>query len=74
MRNLEELEACVRKGLFDIVIWVDAYDRLGTKEDSSSNTITRDYADISIDNNGTMSDLHYAVYETMGFIKLCMEM
>ena len=58
MRRLEEVTACKlaknKKGgqLFDLIIWIDADERIGT-EDKDSCTVTKECADIIIDNNGT---------------------
>lgn len=52
MRDREEIEESLRQGLFDLVIWVDASDRL-PPEDVSSFNIDKSCADIVIDNNGT---------------------
>ena len=53
MRSSEELDACKKQGIFDLVIWIDAEERVGV-EDSNSCTITKDQADIIIENNGTL--------------------
>jgi dephospho-CoA kinase len=50
MRDWEEIDECKRQGLFDIIIWVDACERL-PHEDASSFNITKDCADIIIENN-----------------------
>jgi dephospho-CoA kinase len=56
MRNREELEACKAAGVFDVVIWVDASERL-PPEPIESMQLCKDDADIIIDNNGTLKDL-----------------
>ena len=53
LRCKEEFEAS--KHLFDLIIWVDAEERLGVTEDSSSITITKDDADIIIENNADLN-------------------
>ena len=50
MRDREEIDECMRQGLFDIIIWVDASERLPL-EDPSSFDIDKTCADIIIDNN-----------------------
>ena len=50
MRDKEEISECMRQGLFDLIIWVDASKRL-PEEDSSSFNIDISCADIIIDNN-----------------------
>lgn len=54
MRNRKEIEACVREGIFDLVIWVDASERLPL-EDASSFDIDKSCADIVVENNGTLN-------------------
>lgn len=50
MRSRKEIDACLAGNVFDIVIWVDAEERVG-KEDSSSCKVTKADADIIIQNN-----------------------
>lgn len=57
MRHREELQACREAHLIDLVIWVDASDRIDYFEPSTSLSITKEDADIIIDNNGTKEDL-----------------
>lgn len=52
-RDRAEISNCVKQGLFDLIIWVDASERL-EEEDSSSFNIDKSYADIIVDNNGTL--------------------
>ena len=56
MRNREEIAACIDGDVFDLIIWVDACERL-PKEDASSFDIDPSCADIIIDNNGTLDEL-----------------
>jgi dephospho-CoA kinase len=55
MRDSSEIKECLRQGLFDLVIWVDASKRL-PPEDSKSFNITTSDADIIIDNNGSLEE------------------
>jgi hypothetical protein len=55
MRDSGEIKECIKQGLFDLIIWVDASDRLPL-EDVSSFNITKSDADIIIDNNGTFEE------------------
>lgn len=64
LRNREELIALKDTGLIDYVIWVDASDRIEA-EDTTSCTITMNDADITINNNGTLSELHNEVLKTV---------
>lgn len=50
MRDKEEIDECMRQGLFDLIIWVDASERLPLEPASSFN-IDKTCADIIIDNN-----------------------
>lgn len=50
MRDSSEIKECLKQGLFDLVIWVDASKRL-PREDTSSFNITEADADIIIENN-----------------------
>lgn len=55
MRAKDEILECKKQGLFDLIIWVDAMGRL-PNESSSSFDITKDLADIIIENNGTETE------------------
>lgn len=52
MRDRNEIEECMRQGIFDLIVWVDASDRL-PMEDANSFNIDKSCADIIIENNGT---------------------
>ncbi len=64
MCDREEILECKRQNLFDLIIWVDASDRLPL-EDKSSFNIDKGLADIIIDNNTTYDDFESKV------IRLC---
>jgi hypothetical protein len=55
MRNSSEIKECIKQNLFDLIIWVDASDRLPL-EDVSSFNITKSDADIIIENNGSFEE------------------
>ena len=55
MRDRDEIEACVENKIFDLIVWVDASERL-PEEDKSSFNIDKSCADIIIDNNGTFEE------------------
>lgn len=57
MRDADEIEECLRIGLFDLIIWVDASERL-PEEDKSSFNIEKGIADIIVNNNGTLEAFH----------------
>lgn len=56
MRDREEIDECIKQKLFDLIIWVDASDRLPL-EDSSSFNIDKSCADVIIDNNSDLETL-----------------
>jgi dephospho-CoA kinase len=56
MRDWSEIQECLKQGLFDLVIWVDASERL-PQESAESFNITKADADIIIENNGTLEEL-----------------
>ena len=60
MRRVREWAACMKNKVFDHVIWVDACQRLPL-EPSDSMEMTREHADMFIDNNGPESNLDIAV-------------
>lgn len=60
MRSAKELQACKTAGVADLIIWVDASDRM-PPEDASSCTVEPWMADYVIDNNGTLEDLKYNI-------------
>lgn len=57
MRNVDEFLQCQKDKVFDVVVWVDASDRVEYKESSESCNVTPVLADYIINNNGTLSDL-----------------
>lgn len=60
MRNNDEVIECVNQNLFDLIIWVDASERHWPENKSSFN-ITKNVADIIIENNGTLEDLEHKI-------------
>lgn len=55
MRDRDEITECLNQELFDIVIWVDASERLPLEGNESFN-IDKSCADIVIENNGTYEE------------------
>jgi dephospho-CoA kinase len=55
MRSGDEINECIRVGLFDLIIWVDASERLPLEGRDSFN-IDRSHCDIIIDNNGSYDE------------------
>ena len=68
MRSKAELDECKKQGFFDLIIWVDASDRVEYKESSDSISITKEDADIVILNNGTTEDLLEKVDKIMSIV------
>lgn len=60
MRDRVEIVECIREKLFDLIIWVDASERLPL-EDKSSFNIDKDLADIIIENNTSILDFEERV-------------
>jgi len=55
MRDREEIRECINQGLFDLIVWVDASERLPLELPDSFN-IDKSCADIIIDNNGSYEE------------------
>lgn len=55
MRDRDEIIECMNQDLFDLIVWVDASERL-PQEPASSFNITKDLADVIIENNGTYEE------------------
>jgi dephospho-CoA kinase len=55
MRDSREIKECINQNLFDLIVWVDASERL-PPEDVSSFNIKKSDADIIIENNGTYDE------------------
>jgi len=55
MRDRGEIVECLEQGVFDLVVWVDASERL-PMEDASSFNIDKSCADVIIENNGTFEE------------------
>jgi dephospho-CoA kinase len=68
MRDRAEINECMCQGLFDIIIWVDASERLPL-EDPSSFDIDKTCADIIIENNGTFEQFKEKVLRLGKFLK-----
>jgi hypothetical protein len=60
MRDYREIKECINQNLFDLIVWVDASERLPL-EDSSSFNIDKEDADIIIDNNGVYEEFENRV-------------
>lgn len=67
MRRREEVLACKGIGLFDLIIWIDASDRI-PPEDVSSCTVTIDDADIIVTNNTDLKTFYNKLHK----IGLCL--
>lgn len=60
MRDSKEIEECIKQGLFDLIIWVDASNRMPL-EGKDSFSIEKSDADIVIYNNGTFDEFREKV-------------
>ncbi len=69
LRSRREFEAAKSEGLFDYVVWVDASQRR-EHEPSSSMELSRDDADFTIYNNGTLDEFKVQVKELLGYMAL----
>ena len=54
IRSTEELQALKEAGLANLIIWIDATERLGKTESNSSITISPKDCDVVIENNGSI--------------------
>lgn len=72
MRNIDEFNACMDAKIFDLIIWVDASERLPTE--GSSMTIPKERADIIITNNASEEDFLDKVDRLFQFISLKMDL
>src|SRR5699024_11847273 len=66
LRSIDELKAS--KNLFDLVVWIDAEERLGVTESSKSMTIPKSEADIVITNNGTKEEIERKVKKVLSLL------
>jgi hypothetical protein len=67
LRNKKEFHAMRNTGVFDLAIWVDRSDHL-PKEDASSMSLEPWMADYTIDNNGSLDELHFNVNQFLNYI------
>ena len=68
MRDSGEIKECLKQGLFDLVIWVDASKRLPPEESNSFN-ITKSDADIVVENNDTFEEFKERVLRLGSFLQ-----
>lgn len=57
LRDSDAVAKAVDEGLVDLIVWVDAGERVSYREGKDSMDITIDIADVVVDNNGTYEDL-----------------
>jgi len=60
MRDRDEIRECIKQGLFDLIVWVDASGRL-PEESSASFNIDKSCADVIVENNGTYEEFYEKV-------------
>lgn len=70
MRDRLEIEECMRQGLFDLIIWVDATKRL-PPEPADSFDIDISCADIIIENNTTLEHFREKVLRLGNILNKC---
>lgn len=68
MRCPKELQACKDQGITDLIIYIDASERLGDTEGKDSNNITKSDADVIIENNGTYQEFKDKVDRIVHFL------
>ena len=68
MRDSGEIKECLKQELFDLIIWVDASERLPL-ESSGSFNITKADADVIVENNGTLEEFKEKVFRLGKFLK-----
>ena len=69
IRNIDEWKAAKLEGLIDVSIWIDASERLPL-EPSNSITVSKECADIIIDNNGTEEEFMVALDKLIAHLKI----
>lgn len=69
MRDSDEIAECKNQHLFDLIIYVDASERL-PMEGNDSNGISKDDADIIIENNGSLPEFVDKVYRLFDLFHL----
>ena len=67
MRDREEIKECIKQGLFDLIVWVDASGRL-PEEPATSFNIDKSCADVIIENNGTYEEFYEKVLRFGGIV------
>lgn len=67
LRNKKEYHAMRNTGVFDYAIWVDRSDHLPL-EDPSSMSLEQWMADYTIDNNGTLEELHFNTHQLIKYL------
>jgi dephospho-CoA kinase len=68
MRDRGEIDECMKQGLFDLIIWVDASERL-PHEPADSFNIDKTCADIVIENNTTLEAFKDKVFRLGDILK-----
>lgn len=68
LRNIREWRKMKQDGTYDVCIWVDRSKHL-PPEDESSMSLTKECADVVLDNNGSLDDLRSKLKELIDTIK-----
>lgn len=69
LRNKREFFAMKNTGVFDYAIWVDRSNHL-PPESKESMSLEHWMADYTIDNNGTLNDLNFNIYQLMSHLEV----
>jgi hypothetical protein len=67
LRNKKEFHAMKNTGVFDYAVWVDRSDHL-PEEAKTSMSLEQWMADFTIDNNGSLEELHFNIDQLIQFI------
>lgn len=67
LRNKKEYHAMKNTKVFDYAIWVDRSEHLPL-EDKDSMTLEQWMADYTIDNNGSLDNLHFNITQLMSYL------
>lgn len=67
LRNKKEFHAMKNTGVFDYAVWVDRSDHL-PEEAKTSMSLEQWMADFTIDNNGSLEELHFNVDQLIRYI------
>ena len=70
MRNIDEFLVCKEQSLFDLIVWIDAEERVGVEHGSCN--ITKNEAHFVIENNGTEEEFKEKLFKLGKLLELVM--